>query len=404
MKTGFRIKRVQVSEKGFSYRTYRLTGWLNGRRIREQFTSSEQAGGRKNELEVEAANLSGLVRARATRLTEAQLSEAEAAFTNLGGRSLSAAVNWFLTTYRPPQTAMALDVAIAKFKADRAAHVRPIVLRNYKHTLQSLSEKFPGAQVHKIATADVQAFLTDRGEISKKRFNNLRGELHTFFEFCRRAPQQWTTENPVAPIPFFKITRGLPAIITAKQAAELMAYVETYAGGERSDLQPGCLVPYFALCLFAGLRPSVKTGEIAKLAAAGAATAINPELGTIRISPEVSKVKSVRQVTIQSNLAQWLLRYPIKQFPILPPNALRLINHVRHKFALSADVLRHTFISMHVAKFKSLGEAALEAGNSESMIKRHYYNTVSAADAVAFWAIAPGRQTKGEVISLSAAC
>jgi hypothetical protein len=53
-------------------------------------------------------------------------------------------------------------------------------------------------------------------------------------------------------------------------------------------------------------------------------------------------------------------------------------------------VLWHSFISMHVAKFKSLGAAALEAGSSETMIRRHYLNLVGKGEAERFWSIAPG--------------
>jgi len=34
--------------------------------------------------------------------------------------------------------------------------------------------------------------------------------------------------------------------------------------------------------------------------------------------------------------------------------------------------MRHSFISMFVAKFRSIGEAAIQAGNSEGIIRRHY--------------------------------
>jgi hypothetical protein len=40
---------------------------------------------------------------------------------------------------------------------------------------------------------------------------------------------------------------------------ELMAYVEGYQGGQ--------LVPFFALCLFAGIRPCLRSGEILKIKA-----------------------------------------------------------------------------------------------------------------------------------------
>ena len=400
MKAGFTIRTITVENGGFTYRTHRLAGWLNGRRIREQFKSREEAEGRKNELEVEAANGSGLSRARVTRLSEAQLAEAETAFTRLGEKSLTDAVAWYLKNYRPPSSAKPIADAVADFLAHQEQHVRPVVMRGFRHTTKALKIAFPSQHVHEITTADIQAFLAARN-IGKKRFNNLRGELHTFFAFCTIAPRKWTMENPVTPIPAFKLSRGLPEIITTQTAARLMEYVEAYTGGERSELPAGCLVPYFALALFAGLRPSIKDGEIAKLAQLpDPSKAIDLGLGVVRLTPDVSKVKSLRSVTIHPNLSAWLMKYSVKKFPIIPPNAVRMIGAIKSKFGIGQDVMRHTFISMHVAKFRSMSEAALEAGNSETMIRKHYYNTVSAADAVAFWNIAPG-VTVGEVVKIA---
>ena len=44
---------------------------------------------------------------------------------------------------------------------------------------------------------------------------------------------------------------------------------------------------------------------------------------------------------------------------------------------------------MHVAKFRSMGDTALQAGNSEAIIKKHYLNLVSPEEADAFWKIMP---------------
>ena len=129
MSPGFKIKTVTVSERGFTYRTHRLTGWLNGRRIREQFRNRDEAEGRKNALEVEASNAVSGTRARVTRLSETQLAEAESAFARLGARSLSEAVGWYLANYRPPQVATPIGTATTQFLADRANHARAIVLR-----------------------------------------------------------------------------------------------------------------------------------------------------------------------------------------------------------------------------------------------------------------------------------
>ncbi|MBC7368897.1 MAG: hypothetical protein H7343_19150 [Undibacterium sp.] len=388
MKAGFSVEKVAVTNGPFKYTAYRLTGWQDGRRIRKQFPNRDEAEGARLELEIQAANRANAIRPVNTRLSPAQVAEAEAVFSRLGSRPLAEAVDWFLANYRPPKAAMALATATAAFLVDRAQHVRPVVLSDYSKTFNRLNAEFPGKNVGDITTADVQRFLTSR-QIGKKRFNNLRGELSTLFAFCIKSPQNWIAENPVKAVEVFKVSRDLPEIITAAKAAEIMQFAESYTGGTR-DLPPGCMVPYFALCLFARLRPSTENGEISKLAASpDLARAVDTALGAIRISPEISKVKSVRQITIQPNLASWLARYPLKDFPILPLGSKKMVNEIRHKFGIGQDVMRHTFISMHVAKFKSMGAAALEAGNSETMIRKHYYNLVSDADAVAFWGIKP---------------
>jgi hypothetical protein len=52
--SGFTIKQVRLTEKGFRYDTDRLTGWLNGQRIRKQFKSREETDGELNRLIVRA--------------------------------------------------------------------------------------------------------------------------------------------------------------------------------------------------------------------------------------------------------------------------------------------------------------------------------------------------------------
>jgi integrase len=163
---------------------------------------------------------------------------------------------------------------------------------------------------------------------------------------------------------------------SAAQARELMAFVEAH--------HPDA-VPYFALCLFAGIRPCLRTGEILRLQPAH----VQLEAGLIRIAAEVSKVREPRNITVQPNLAAWLRAYPLKKFPIVPANLQHIREKVAQKFPLSHDVMRHTFISLFVAKFRSLGEAALQAGNSESIIRRHYLDLKGPEEAGQFFGIRP---------------
>lgn len=389
----FQISKVTVTENGYRYTTYRLRGWFAGRYIRKQFKSEEEAHGAKNRYEVLAANAQSDVRTVNTRLSVEQLSQAEAAFTRLDTKhALTFAVDWFLANYRPPVVAKPLADAAADFLDARQPHVSFYVARDYKRELRTLQAAFPAREVHSITTEEVQAYMEAR-KLGKKAWNNLRGSLHSFFEFCRIAPRQWCTENPVKPIAKHRVARGIPEILSAQQVAELMAYVEHYPTGTRQTGKPGYLVPYFALCLFAGIRPTVPRGEcwkLGKLPPRQLERAIDLANGVIRIGPEVSKTRDLRQITIQSNLRAWLELYPLDRFPLVVPAMQAKVMDVRMRFNLTDDVLRHTFISMHVAKFRSLGAAALEAGNSESIIKRHYLNLVTEAEAARFWEIRPG--------------
>jgi hypothetical protein len=95
------IRRATVAEKGFTYETFRLDGRINGQRIRRQFKSRPEAEGEKNRLEVEAANADSGTKAINTRLTPAQLAQAEAAFARLAWKPIDQAVEWYLAKYRP---------------------------------------------------------------------------------------------------------------------------------------------------------------------------------------------------------------------------------------------------------------------------------------------------------------
>ncbi len=392
VKGQFTVRRIEITEHGCDYQTHLVAGYLNGKRVRRRFKNREEALGEKNRLEVQAANRAGSIRTTVTRLSQAQVVEAEACIQNLQGRSLADAVTWYLANYRPPVTDMPLSEAGAAFLEDRAQHVRPPTLRDHKRSVRLLCDAFPGRTVSSVTTGDIQRFLRLR-QLGCKRFNNVRSDLHAFFAFCRTAPREWTRTNPVSPIPTFKIHRGLPDVLTAKKAAELMSVLEHYTGGSRSAHPPGYLVPYFAMCLFAGIRPGTEHGEISKLGAApDIAKYVNLDLGVIRIMPDMAKTRSIRQIMIQPNLKAWLLRYPLSKYPLTVRNMIEQISPVRKMFGLTNDVLRHTFISMHVARFKSLGDAALQAGNSEAMVRKHYLNLVSDEEAKAFWDIVPRNQ------------
>ena len=219
----------------------------------------------------------------------------------------------------------------------------------------------------------------EQGRPALKTYNNRRGIVSTFLKFAFL--RGWIAENPIAKVPQHRIRRrrGMAATLSAAQARELMEHMEGYEGGR--------WVPYFALCLFAGIRPSVPHGEITKLKP----EAIDLDAGVISVSAEVSKVREPRKVVIQPNLAAWLRAYPLERFPLVVTNFYERRGKIGKQFGLTHDVMRHTFISMFVAKFRSIGEAAIQAGNSEGIIRRHYLDLKSAGEAEDYWSILPQR-------------
>jgi integrase len=176
--------------------------------------------------------------------------------------------------------------------------------------------------------------------------------------------------------------------LSLEQARDLMAKMEKYEGGR--------WVTYFALCLFAGIRPSVKDGEITRLMPED----INLEAGVIHVSAEVSKVREQRKVVIQPNLVAWLRKYPLRKPGFGVGNLVKRRGKIAKEFKLSHDVCRHSYISYFVAKFRSIGEAAIQAGNSEAIIRRHYLDLKSKTEAEEFFNILP--KQRSETISFPA--
>ena len=339
--------------------SWRVSGWLHGVRIRKNFKSKEEADDEKAALEIKSEQDTSGLRLITTRLTAEQAREAEAVFQRLEGRdrSLASYVDFALATYRDPIHDRSIAEATKDYLALRAADESQGNL-SHRQTgsfgleLRALESAFRGRTVSELSPDALTAFLK-RGLPSKKTYNNRRGLVGPFLKHC--VLKDWIATNPIENVPHFRGVghrRGSAPTLSAAQCAEIMEWAE--------DERQGALVPFIALCLFAGIRPDSYVGEISKLDP----KQVRLDTGVILIEPEVSKVRMKRAVAIQPNLAAWLTAYPLDRYPIMPLGFRRLRLKFRKRFGLSHDILRHTFVSMFVAKFRSMGGAALQAGNS----------------------------------------
>lgn len=363
---------------------FRVSGTLEGKRVRKNFPTRAEAKAEADVLELQRLQADSGLRPILTRLTDTQAHEAEAAFRRLEGRtrSLLFYLDIGLANHRDALCDTKLTEAAKAYLALREQDHKQGNLSHRQYTsfrceLRALETAFLGKAVSELAAADLEAFFK-RKSASKKTYNNRRGLIGAFLRYCLL--KDWVGTNVIEKVPFYRgigHRRGSAKTLTAEECAEMMEWVETRQGG--------VLVPFAALCLFAGVRPDLYEGEISKLQPEH----VRLDTGVILIEPDVSKVRMKRAITIQPNLAAWLRAYPLEKFPIWPRGFRRLRLEFRKKFKLSHDVLRHTFISMFVGKFRSLGEAALQAGNSETIIRKHYLDLKSKEEAERFFAIRP---------------
>ena len=406
-KRKFKITRFRNPSGQF---VHRVSGTLNGERIRKNFETRNEAVAFRQKLEIKRLNEASKGQTIWTTLSHEDNREAIAS-TNLlkaaeSKRSLTFAVKYFLEHYKEVAEEMSVSKAINEYVLEKQIELeRGIItsrqLRAIKIEMQKLCDFFPERIVGELQTVEIKEFLDAPPRyqnknrkppltLSLKTWNNRRGYLSTFFKFCHS--KKFVGENPILEIPQYKIkkARGTAETLSAKQAVELMSFLEDYRGNQNKDGgwwgEKGCLVPYFALALFAGVRPDYKDGEITKLSL----NSIRLDTNVIYIEPTVSKVNEKRTIKIQPNLRLWLEKYPPEKFPIIPKRRFRdLWVEVRKHFKLPHDVLRHTFISMTVGAFRSIGDAALQAGNSEQVIRKHYLDLKSVAEADEFWKIIP---------------
>ena len=369
--------------------SYRVSGSINGKQIRRNFKTRGKAIVERDLLEVKRLNASQDIASVQTRLTRDQVTAAESAFRQLADRSLLDAVNFYLDNYREPKTDHTIESALPLFLGEMGNHVGEPQLNSLRHTVGKFSGAVAGKRIHEITTEDVKGWLDSLG-IQKKTFNNYRGAIVQFLSWCKEKPREWILDNPGDDVKRFrKIRMGTPKILTVAEITEFMRHAETYQGGRWAL--------FFALAAFAGIRPGQRHGEMRKLHDLGPANFIDMRNGVIRIEPEIAKTTDLRRITIQPNLMEWLLRYPPKTTPLIPSRSNAQYALARKAFRMTHDILRHSFISYHVARFNSLGKTALEAGNSERIIRKHYLDMVTDKEADEFWRILPAGSTSNVV-------
>lgn len=395
--SGITIKQMVKRSGGHQWSTWLVQGWQeDGKWKRRQFKERRDAEAFAAVKRIELQNADSRLQNRVTTLTSEQVRQAESAFTRLGDRyTLDQAVDFFLGHFCEPDFVIRWKKAVEQYlEAKEDEGVRANTLRQAQSVLAMAQRFFDNPYVHEITSQDVERFLkglrakdgTNRA--TPKTWNNYRADLHAFFGWCADPRRRWIPRNPAADVPKLKLsTRSIPETLDVQQTLKVMTLAMRWRGG--------IFAKHFALLLFTGIRPK---GELPKLAVKEAEL-IDLKRGVIHVPPDVSKTRQYRQILIRDNLREWLEAY--QDVPIIPVNFDRLAKRFRKHCGLGHDVARHSYISHHVAAFKSVGEASLEAGNSESVVRRHYLNLFTMTEGKDFWRIVPSMENRRAVLSES---
>lgn len=389
------VRPLVYEKRGVSYTSHVVQGWKeNGKWQRKRFKdladAEDFAATKRIELRSKG-NRTALVQ---TTLTKDQADEAADALKKLGNDyTLSQAVEYFLENHRPPEYTIHISEALELYVDDKEREgVRSRTIRGIKGIIRAFSDYSEDPMVHEVSPQKIEMYL--RGLRAKdgistakrKTWNNHRNELLQFFQWTAQEDlgtnRPWRFNNPVEKIKTFsadRVAEQRPEAATTlpKKVMEIFNHLMNY--------DEGSLVKVFALAYFAGIRPDID-GEMGKLSLREDEL-INLHTGYISIPADVAKTKHKRSIKISNNLKLWLKAYADK--PIMPVNFSDKYTIARKPFQLQQDEARHSFISYHVALHRSVGDAALQAGNSEKMVRDHYLNLHTPKEGKTFFCIVP---------------
>jgi hypothetical protein len=389
------IREYTEKKGGAEYRSWLVQGWKEGgRNMRKKFKTKDAAKGFIAKKQIENLNAVNAMNTVLTPLNQDEVVEAASAFKALGGSySLTQAVEYFLENHRPPEFTISIEDGLKLYIDDKERDgVRDRTIQGIRGIIRAFAVAIDNPMVHKVTPQAVAGYLRSlraKDGISpakRKTWNNHRNEFSQFFTWTKDADlttnRPWRFNNPVEKIKAFKAERvaeqrAETATTSPEKLVRLFDHLMTF--------NEGSLVKMFALAYFAGIRPDAN-GEMGKLSQREEEL-INLKTGIISIPADVAKTKRKRSISISDNLMAWLEAYEGK--PIIPVNFSNNYTKARKPFDLQQDEARHSFISYHIALHRSIGDTAMQAGNSEKMVHDHYLNLYTKDDGAEFFAIKP---------------
>jgi integrase len=369
-----------VTVKGHSYQRYDVyLGTLDGKRSRKTFATESEA---QTHLKV-VDGLENKIGRMAQKLNDADLRDATTAIDILNRRvSLKTAARFYMDHNYPTGGNLTTAEAVDKFLQSRVdKNLRAVTVADYKTKLSLFAREMDGKPLCRVTTSVVENWLQTRNVSVGSRKAYLRA-LSAFFQWAT-AKKKLMPENPARSIDSPREDRNEVTYLAVADAERLLnATVAT-----RPEL-----LPYVALGMFAGLRPSEIHGDKTD----------HPPLDwskidfvrkIITVDAKQTKTRDGRRVEMSDNLVRWLFSHRRDQGPIFFTRTALAAVVTKAGIDFPKDVLRHTCGTYMYASRQHEGQVAVMLGDTIKTVKRHYVNPmVDRVDADKFWALQPSTE------------
>lgn len=269
-----------------------------------------------------------------------------------------------------------LELIVAKKKQGRSE--RHVASLDYR--LRCLVEALGDKAVTAVTTKELQREIDRHNNWNPTTIHSVTQGWKIAFNFAIR--RGYLVHNPANRLELPKIVHGEPTIFSVDEVRRLMAAT---LFSDRHPLMPSCRA-YLAIGMFAGLRPE----EIERLEWKH----VDLETATIRVKAANAKDRDRRIVEIQPNLAAWLKPLTRARGRVLTHPVAKLRAAARTVLGLTewpADIMRHTYVSYHFARFQNEAYTKKQVGHRDDgrVFYNNYMVPVSGPNGRLFWATIP---------------
>jgi integrase len=245
-----------------------------------------------------------------------------------------------------------------------------VYLGQLKTTLNRFATKFPG-EVLDATSQEIDAWLRSL-DVAPGTRNSMLRCIKVFFSFARS--RNYLPEDRSTAADSVRLVKNVSDDVTVFTPQQMETILHN---------APPRLIPILAIGAFSGIR----VAELNRLDW----SAVDLDRRIIEIRAGQAKTASRRVVPITDNLAAWLQPLIRKGKVVSAKNLHVDMSALSRalKIEWPRNVLRHSFISYRIATMKSADQVALEAGNSPSIIFKHYRELTTEDQADKWFAILP---------------